>query len=178
MGESTGSPFWKNFPLACIPFMTPAIWARIGGRSMIKPYLYLFLDAAILAVAFYFFHSWPALIVILLFCLAPFLIYQLLGCSIGPMADSMGFYPSLTLGWLCLGPVMLMGILLWAILTSMNPEWTSQPLSISLDDIRNYIDLNQILDCEVFKISGAIYLLASFFIWIKATYENLKLPIV
>lgn len=176
-GEAVGCPFFLNFVLASLPPLLPAVWARIAGCSHYKPYIYLIIDAGVAGLALYIFPDWAYLFLALTFALAPFLIYQFFGCGIGQIASDLGLYPSVIIGWLCLGPIFLLGILVCDMMGSGDPLIVVQPVSLTIHDLRGLLfDAEQIFSLYSFKVISLLYALITVFVWVKVVHEDLKLP--
>lgn len=176
-GEALGLPFLPYFALSLFPFLTPYVWARIGGCSGVRPYLYLLLSLAVFALAAGFFPDWPFLLLVVIFCLLPFLIYQLLGCAIRPVTMSLGLHPNGVTGWLCLGPIFLLGLLVCDLLTS-----SGLAINIMGSEVVHMANLGSLFGLDFsnysFKLLSLVYLVTTLLLWIKIIYEAIKLPLI
>jgi len=177
-GQAIGAPFFRNWLLASFPPLAPLVWARVGMRSPWRPYLYFMIDGLILAGGIYFLHAWPYLLLVMGFCMTPFIIYQFLGCAIGPVASLLGLYPSLVVLWLCLGPILLGGILLWEMIGVMSTNGPIEEWMLTCRNFQDYICMGAWFNYSFFTVAASLYLLATACAWIKTVYEDLKLPML
>lgn len=177
-GQSYGAKFWPNFVLGAIPLTAPAAWANICGRPPLRPYVCLIADALILGGGYLLSRYYPFLMIVLIFCMLPFVIYHYFGCALGQIGHALGFPQGALALWLCMGPTVLLGILLFNVVTDPHMSFSGDPFAIGLTRLYYAISLDVILSYYVFKFLCAAWLLATFYLWIKSVYQNLKLPLV
>jgi hypothetical protein len=175
--EATGGPFLSSLLMALFPPAIPAVWARIGGGRVWKPYLYFLIDAVILGGALAGLHEWPALALAVFVFMIPFIMYQVLGCTVTATAGLLGLYPTATIAWVCLGPALLTGLILYGALIE-----TGQPLlGASWDQIgqelKQFAQPELALEYFPLKVGAIFYLTLSLLAWVRAIYNDLGLPL-
>lgn len=176
-GESNGAPFLRTFAAACLPPLTPAVWSRLSGRSPWRPYIWLLIDGTVLGVGGWYLAEWPYLLLLLVLCVLPFVIYHLFGCALGAMASALGLEAPLTILWLCLLPDLLVILMVWEFLGSLDPGMAQQPLALTLSEVAIFLRPDHLMAYTFFKTLAFVYGLVSVAAWVKVVYENLKLPL-
>lgn len=176
-GESNGAPFLRTFTMACLPPLTPAVWSRLSGRSPWRPYVWLLVDATMLGVAGWYLAEWPYLLLLLLLCMLPIVIYHFFGCALGTMASALGLDEPLTILWLCLLPDLLLILMVWEFLGALDPTMAQQPLALTLSEVAIFLRPDHLMTYTFFKTLAFIYGLVTCAAWVKVVYENLKLPL-
>lgn len=178
-GESVGAPFAVNFLLALIPPFWPAVLARIGGRPLYLPYLYLALTLGFYGGVMWFARDMPYIGGSLLFLLMPLMIYQLLGCSVCQTGPALGYGPALSFMWLCVAPVVLLVMML----NSVGYGWLEiadlidfNNLAATVGGLTGSINLKSLLSFSSMSICIVMFLLVTHVMWIRSVYQNLCYP--
>lgn len=174
--EAGGTPAQASFGGGCFPPLTPALWARLGNRSLVVPYFYLMVDTIVLGCGGYLAREWPFMLLLLLLVMVPLTIYHLFGCSLRPVAETLGLSPVFTIFWLCLMPDLLLLLLVFDMLNAMNPESTRLVLALKLDEFAAYLSPEHLARYINFKTGLIMYVCATSAGWIKAVYDNLRIP--
>ncbi len=177
-GESLGARFVGNFFLACIPPLLPAVWARIGGKSVLKPYVYILADLAIVVAAALMVREQVLIAALAALLFVPVLFYQLYGCAVREVSTPLGLNSEVSIVWLCFGPLALTVVLLIDGAQGWIVEWYSQSLGDFIDSAHQFLSLDLLMQASTFQFLLAIYLLASWLVWVRAVYQGLKLPVM
>ena len=176
--QSAGAPFASYFILGCLPPLTPALFARLCGRPMWKPYYQIFIDLAILLAVGWFLRELPYLLLILVFVMLPLIVHHLCGCVTGQLAGVLGLAPWVLGVWLCLVPNVLLILMMRDFLGAIDPLHARQPFALTLAQLQAcYLSSDDLFAFNGFKLSVYTYLLVTLAGWIKLVYENLRIPI-
>ncbi len=178
-GESVGAPFAVNFLLALLPPLWPAVLARIAGRPMYLPYLYLAITLAAYGGVAWLLRDYAYLTGTLFILILPLLIYQLLGCSVAQVGPALGYGPVATFVWMCFMPVVLFVILL----NSQGFEWLEIASIVDMNNLAGsgrtllpYLSKSTLLSFSSVSVTILMFGLMTHLLWIRSVYQNLCYP--
>lgn len=177
-GESLGARFWVNFVMACLPPLLPAVWARIGGKSVLRPYVYLMADVVIVIGAALMVRDEVLIAILTALVFVPVIFYQLFGCAVREVSTPLGLNSELAIVWLCFGPLALLMELLLEGAHNWIANWYSESLSQFLDGAAQLLNADLVAHASTFQFLLGIYLIASWIVWVRAVYNGLKLPVL
>ena len=178
-GESVGAPFAFNFLLALIPPLWPAVLARIGGRKLYLPYLYLAITLGAYVGIAWFFGEYSYVAGSLFLLILPLLIYQLLGCAICQIGPALGYGPIPSFMWLCVAPV----VLFVSLLKSQGYEWLEVASIVDIKDLATSVRLlgenlsvSALMSFSSISLAILFFALLTHLLWIRSVYQNLCYP--
>jgi hypothetical protein len=180
-GEAVGIKFLPTFAMALFPPLIPATLAKMAGKNLVWPYGLMVLCMMVGLMMIPTFEMIPGLRMLLVLLLAPFVIYQLTGCSLAALADCLGINPFIAIAWVCVGPLIVMGIvcneagLTLPYLEQVFLESGESFFSVLLEEGSGVLyTLSQSWSMMFLVV---MYLLIPWLTWMNNVFENLSYPL-